>query len=100
MGKRSEGTPRSKVRSAIRQLFLRSRERAACLKAAGYTCAACGVKQSRKKGAEVYVEVHHRSGIGNWEAVIDAIYKDILCHPDLMEVLCKACHSKREDVIC
>jgi predicted HNH restriction endonuclease len=96
MGKRLPGTPRSRVRSAIRQLFLRSRERAACLKAAGYTCAACGVKQSKAKGREVAVEVHHRDGIGNWEKVIDLIFEEILCSPDRLEVLCKECHAKAE----
>jgi predicted HNH restriction endonuclease len=95
MGKKLLTTPRSKVRSAIRQVFLRSRERAAALKAAGYTCAACGVKQSRKKGSEVFVECHHKSGgIGNWEKVIDVVYEEILCSPDNLEILCKDCHQK------
>lgn len=95
MGKRLLTTPRSKVRSAIRMLFLRSRERATAIKSAKYTCATCGAKQSRKKGCEVFVEVHHKSGkIGNWEAVIDAVFREILCDPCQLEVLCKDCHEK------
>lgn len=95
MGKRMEGTPRSKVRSAIRQVFLRSRERAAALKKSGYSCAGCGVKQSKAKGREVAVEVHHTEDIGNWEKVIDMVYEEILCHPGGLEVLCKPCHKKK-----
>jgi hypothetical protein len=37
MGKKLPYTPRSKVRAALRQLWLRSRERAAALKAANRT---------------------------------------------------------------
>lgn len=97
MGKRLPTTPRGKVRAAIRLLFLRSRERAACLKAAGYCCAACGIKQSKAKGREVEVQVHHREGICNWEKVINLIFEEILCHPDKMEVLCLSCHQAVED---
>jgi hypothetical protein len=96
LGKRLLTTPRSRVRAAIRQLFLRSRERAACMKAAQYTCADCGVKQSKAKGREVAVECHHRDGIGNWEKVIDLIFDEILCSPDRLEVLCKECHKNTE----
>lgn len=92
--KRLETTPRGKVTSAIRQLFLRSRERARALKDAQYTCAACGIKQSVARGREVKVQVHHREGIGNWQRVIDIIYEEILCSPDRLEVLCEACHHK------
>ena len=97
MGKRLESTPRSKVKAAIRQLWLRSRERAACLKRDGYTCQICGVKQSKAKGREQSIEVHHKSGIGNWESVIDLIFREILCHPDNLETVCPDCH-KREEV--
>lgn len=98
MGRKLPNTPRSRVRSALRRLFLRSRERAACLKASGYKCAQCGIKQSRKKGGEVYVEVHHSHGIGNWDKVIDAIYEELLCNPNKMEVLCVTCHDKETEL--
>ena len=93
MGKRLPGTPRSKVRNALRQLFLRSRERAACLKAAGYCCARCGVKQSKAKGREVSVEVHHKDGILNWDTLIDFVYVELLCDPSKLECLCVDCHK-------
>jgi len=96
MGKRQPNTPRSQIRSALRRLFLRSRERAAALKRDNYTCVACGAKQSRAKGREVYVEVHHCAGILNWDELINAVYKHLLCHPDGMETLCKGCHKQRE----
>ena len=72
-GKRLPNTPRSKVRAALRQLWLRSRERAAALKREKYTCQRCGVKQSKAKGKEQKVEVHHKEGIGNWEIVIGSM---------------------------
>jgi predicted HNH restriction endonuclease len=94
MAKRLPTTPRSKVRAAIRQLWLRSRERAAALKREQYTCQKCGIKQSRAKGKEQKVEVHHQQGIANWEAVIDFIFSQILCDPSRLDVLCPACHEK------
>lgn len=97
MGKRLLGTPRGKVRSAIRQLFLRSRERAARLKMDGYTCRVCGRKQSKAKGKEFDVQVHHVSGIGNWEKVIDLIYEEILCGPEHLQTVCKGCHDALHD---
>lgn len=96
MGVKKPNTPRSQVRSALRQLWLRSRERQAAIKRDSYTCQACGGKQSKAKGKEFAVEVHHIHGIGNWEAVMDAIYREILCDPSNMETLCKDCHGERE----
>lgn len=94
MGKKLPTTPRSRVRQALRQLWLRSRERAACLKAHKHSCARCGVKSSVAKGREVKLQVHHKNGIGNWEAVIDSIFEQILCAPELQEPLCLECHEK------
>lgn len=91
--KKKPTTPRSRVRSILRQLFLRSRERAAALKATNYCCAKCGKKQSKAQGKEVGLEVHHKNGVGNWEAVIDAVFEQLLCHAEGMEPLCKECHK-------
>jgi 5-methylcytosine-specific restriction endonuclease McrA len=88
-------TPRSKVRAAIRMLWLRSRERAAALKRDKYCCVRCGVKQSKAKGKEQKVEVHHKAGhIPNWELIIDEIFRTILCDPADLETLCEECHNK------
>jgi hypothetical protein len=93
--KKQPNTPRSRIRSALRQVFLRSRERAAVLKEAGYTCS-CGLKQSKAKGREVSVQVHHKSGIDNWNEIIDAVYEGLL-NKDDMEVKCKACHKEEHE---
>lgn len=93
MGKKQPNTPRSQVRSALRQLFLRSRERAAALKAAGNCCEECGKKASKAKGREVQVEVHHQEHILNWDLVFDYIYRHLLCNPKELTVLCKSCHN-------
>lgn len=94
MGKKLLTTPRSRVRSAIRQVWLRSRERVAALKRDGYTCRHCGKKQSKAQGREISVQVHHVGKIAGWEKVIDAIYEEILCSPDELITLCDDCHDK------
>ncbi len=94
MGKRKPNTPRSRIKSALRQLWLRSRERAAALKRDNYTCQDCHLKQSRAKGKEVYVLVHHLNGI-EWEKILDYIYRHLLCDPKDLETLCVKCHDNK-----
>ena len=96
MPKRSESTPRSKVREALRRLSLRSRERNAALRRDKYTCQHCGSKQSKAKGREVAVEVHHKNGV-LWDVLIDIVYEMLLCHPDDLITLCKSCHQRETD---
>jgi len=92
--RRKPVTPRSRVRSALRRLWLTSRERAEALKLAHYTCRGCGAKQSRAAGREVFVEVHHQNMVENWEKLIDMVYESLLCKPDDLIVLCHDCHDK------
>lgn len=82
------------MRNVLRQLWLRSRERAEALKRTGYRCARCGAKQSKAKGKEQAIEVHHRAGIGNWNHVLDIVYEELLCDPGHLEVLCPECHEQ------
>ncbi len=91
---RKPTTPRSQVRSALRQLWLRSRERQAAIKRDKYTCQECGVKQSKAKGREVKVEVDHLDSI-EWEQMIDYIYRHLLVSPAKLETVCKGCHAER-----
>ena len=98
MSRRLPNTPRSRIKSAIRQLWLRSRERAKVLKDAKYCCADCGRKQTRAgkdKTKWVTMEVHHVGGIDVWNQVIDLIVKSIL-EPEQV-ALCKCCHKKRHE---
>lgn len=97
MGKKLLYTPNTTIRHALRQLFLRSRERAAVLKRDNYSCSKCGKKQSRAKGKEVYVEVHHISGVKNWEEMINQIRKFLLNEKDL-QCLCKDCHKEETNL--
>lgn len=87
-------TPRNHIIHALRQLWLRSRERSECLKLAHYTCNSCGIKASTKKGFEAKVEVHHKEGILNWDEIVEAIRKNLLCDPTKLEALCPACHDR------
>ena len=94
MGKRLPYTPRSKIRNVLRRyVWLRSRERAAALKRTGYHCTECGKKQSKAKGKELSLEVHHLDG-AHLEYIIDEIYKYLLCPPDRLMPLCGDCHGK------
>ena len=94
MSKRKPTTPHSQVKAALRRLWLRSRERAAALKRDNYTCVECGLKQSRAKGKEVYVEVDHLEGV-SWERILEYIYRHLLVSPDKLETVCKEDHAKR-----
>jgi hypothetical protein len=94
MGKKLPTTPRSRVRSALRQVFLRSRERAAALKRTKNACERCGIKASVAKGREVKLHVHHAGRIANWDKVIDLVFEELLCDPSKLTVLCVACHEK------
>ncbi len=92
MGKKLPHTPRSRIKAALRQLSLRSRERAATMKRDNNSCVKCGVKQSKAKGREVKVVVHHKHGI-KWDKIIDFIYAELLVPPEYQEVQCKKCHD-------
>lgn len=60
IGKKSLYTPRSMIRQAIRQLWLRSRERAFAIKKDKYTCQHCQRKQSKAKEKKFKVIIHHK----------------------------------------
>jgi len=91
--KRKPDTPASSIRSALRALWLRSRERAAALKATGYTCANCGAKQSAAKGRRVRLEVHHVKPV-NWDVIIRAVRRQLLVSPKKLRPLCPKCHKE------
>lgn len=87
-------TPNSRIRSSLRVLWLRSRERAACLKANGNCCASCGIKQTMTKGREVKLDVHHKNHVGNWDKIFAVIREELLCSPEHLTPLCEKCHDQ------
>jgi len=95
MGKKLPNTPKSRIRSTLRQLWLRSRERAAALKRDKYTCQSCFRKQTTAKGKEFKVQVHHIDGI-DWEDMIKYIQENLLQTPDSLTTLCKDCHDLQD----
>lgn len=95
--KKKPSTPRSRVRAALRQLWLRSRERAAAIKAESNTCEECNRKGSVAKGKEIKIEVHHLEGV-EWDFLIDEVYRVLLVNPDKLQVFCKECHHKITEV--
>ena len=97
MAKKSLSTPRGRVRAALRQLWLRSRERNAAIKRENGCCEGCHRKQSAAKGKEFKVEVHHLNGI-QWESMIDYVYRHLLCDPKHLQVMCKPCHDREHGI--
>ena len=95
MGRKLPYTPNSHIRSALRRLWLRSRERQQRLKDDKYTCQSCHRKQSRAKGKEFKVQVHHKNMVVNWEKLIEEIRKNLLCDPGELVTLCDECHEKK-----
>jgi len=85
-------TPRSKLVSALRRIWLYSRERSYAIKLQDHKCNECGNRESKKVGNEIKLEVHHINGI-NWDKIINPIYKYLLTKPNKLQVLCKDCHS-------
>ncbi len=95
MKRNPDVTPRAHVKRAVRLIWLRSRERGAALRRDDYTCQGCHKRQTKAKGHEFSVEVHHCSGI-DWERVIDYIIRNVLQTPEHLVTLCKECHDEEE----
>lgn len=85
-------TPKSIIRNALRKLWLQSRERSAALRRENYTCQRCGKKQSKAKGREVKINVHHINGV-DWGDLVDLVFERLLQTSDDLEVLCVDCHD-------
>jgi hypothetical protein len=96
MGRRLPYTPNSKIKNSLRKLFLQSRERGVAIKRDKYICQICGAKQSKAKGREVKVEVHHKEGVMNWDEIYKIVRQYLLCDPSLLETQCYDCHKKTE----
>jgi len=94
MAKKLPYTPASRIAHYIRLCWLRSRERHKVLKEAQYTCCQCHRKQSKAKGKELKVEVHHKKKI-DWKKIVEYVRKEVLDKPQ--EVLCKDCHKKETE---
>ena len=93
MAKPYKPTTPGRIRSILRgQAWMKSPERAKALKNSGYCCERCGVKQSKAKGKEVKVEVHHKDGI-DWKGIAVLVIERILPDPSRLEVLCEDCHK-------
>ena len=87
MPKKLAHTPKSKITSPIRRIWLYSRERAAALKRDGKTCQCCG--------ATGKLHVHHINPIGKkaWAEIEALIRKYVLVNPRFLTTLCKRCHK-------
>ena len=93
MGTRLPYTPNSRIRQALRLLWMRSRERSEALKDTGYCCSVCGIKQSAAKGREVRLDVHHLEPV-DWTGLFDEIRRRLLHKPERLAPLCEKCHAE------
>ena len=93
-------TPRSRIRAALRQCWLRGRERAAAIQRDKYTCQICGVKQRMEnKEYVVKVQVHHKKGILDWNKLINAVLASgLFTGPENLTTVCKKCHAEIKEV--
>jgi len=91
--RKAKATTPGVFRSALRRLWLRSPERAEALKRTGYCCERCGVKQSKAKGHEVKIEVHHPKGV-NLDKAWEESQKEMFVPADELEPLCVSCHKQ------
>ena len=81
-------TPMGIIRSALRMIWLRSRERHAALKRTEYHCEQCGKKQ--RKGDPLHV--HHLYEV-DWARIEAVIRSTLLVSPDHLIPLCEDCHN-------
>ena len=89
-------TPNSRIKQALRVLWLRSRERSQALQHYDYRCSVCSRKQSKAKGRELALEVHHLDGL-DWAGLYAEIRRRLLVSPDRLAPLCKECHEKMHE---
>lgn len=87
-------TPKSRIVAGLRKMWLWSRERNEAMRYYDRTCQKCGVRESKAKGREQKIQVHHKDGILNWDEIVFEIRKNLLVSPDKLECLCPECHKK------
>ena len=96
MAKKSPLSTNTFIKAALHRMWLRSRERALRLKMDEYCCQRCGVKQSKRKGFEVSVNVHHLDGV-RWKEMIEYIRQELLVKPDKLVTMCVSCHKSEHE---
>lgn len=89
-------TPNNVIRSALRQLWMRSKERNQAIKNANRQCVVCSARQSAAKGREVKLNAHHTDGI-DWADLIRLVRERLLMTPDAYTVVCERCHKQEHD---
>ncbi len=90
-------TPKGKIVSSLRRLWLHSRERNEALKVGGRKCSSCGVKASVARSSPQKIEVHHKGGVLNWDEMVATIRQQLLVGPDKLKCLCPDCHKAVDD---
>jgi 5-methylcytosine-specific restriction endonuclease McrA len=82
------------VKSGLRRMWGRSKQRSSALRAAKisygkYECADCGEIFKRKE-----IEVDHKIPVGRFEG-FDKYIERLFCDSRYLQILCKSCHKKK-----
>ena len=83
---------KTKTLSALRMIWLRSRERGDAIKETDRRCCCCGVRQSAAKGREAALTVHHLHR-PNWERILTVIKEELFSEPVYLWPMCNECHE-------
>lgn len=98
---RPKTTTNGVIMSALRRLWMRSPERAQALKDTGYMCTNCGVKQSKAKGKEQKIQVHHIIPVKQdkewFPRVCEELREHFFVPPEELEPLCPDCHHSHHE---
>ena len=84
---------KSRIRSALRRVWLYSPEYRDAKRYYNNTCAECGRKGTAAKGREVKTQLHHIGGMPELPGLIDEIIRVMYPPVEGYEVLCKECHK-------
>jgi len=91
--KQHKRTPDTMLRSWLRRwVWSKCCEKSYTNRREGYCCEHCGVKNSRAKGKEVRVIVHHQKLI-NWDKIFKVLRRELLVSPNQLTCLCDECHK-------
>ncbi len=95
--KKSDITTKAWLTSGLRRMWMKSKERYAAIKRDNATCVKCGRKRSVAKGREVKINVHHKSGKIDWDAIVEVLKRELFVPVEELEVECVECHKKEKE---
>lgn len=87
---------RPKLISALRMIWLRSQERGDAIRSTDRRCVSCGVRESKAKGKEAKITVHHVKR-PDWERIVRVIKEELFSDIQWLWPICPDCHDDLHD---